>query len=138
MSHRLIEYLTLHKPVQPLYLMLDNDMSDQNATVKLASRLQNAHIPSVVAPLDPTYKDTNEVLVANPDTFAASIAHAEKLAESTTNKKFSFSESVTSNDTAPEPITAATMLADLSKSDSIDNNDSTPSDSPNPNAILTR
>lgn len=55
MSNKLLEELMHHKPVQPLYLMPDNDTAGQNTTKKLAARLQNPHIPFVIAPLDAAY-----------------------------------------------------------------------------------
>lgn len=98
MSNELMEELTQHKPVQPLYLMLDNDTAGWDTTEKLATRLQEANIPFVIAPLDPTYKDPNEALVADPDAFAACIAHAEDLAKTAATKTPSTPDTVSANE----------------------------------------
>ena len=135
MSNKLMEELTQHKPVQPLYLMLDNDTAGWNATDKLAARLQEANIPFAIAPLDTAYKDPNEALVADPNAFVDCIAQAEKLAKTAADKEASVP--VPANNAAPDPITAATTLANPAKSESIDNSDPAPSNAPNPNSILS-
>lgn len=144
MSNKLLEELMHHKPVQPLYLMLDNDTAGQNTTKKLAARLQNAHIPFVTAPLDPAYKDPNEALVANQSAFASCIAHAEELAKTAATKTPSTPDaafenelkqtSITTTEEASSPPSAAP--ANDPQSPPVDVSNPTPNHLQNPNSIF--
>lgn len=143
MSNKLLEELMHHKPVQPLYLMLDNDTAGQNTTKKLAASLQNAHIPFVTAPLDPAYKDPNEALVANPDAFAC-IAHAEELAKTAATKIPSTPDAVSENELKPTSIATteetssppSAALANEPQSPPVDVSNPIPTDLQNFNSIF--
>lgn len=143
MSNKLLEELMHHKPVQPLYLMLDNDTAGQNTTKKLADCLQKANIPFVIAPLDSAYKDPNEALVANQSAFASCIAHAEELAKTASIKAPSAFDTTPENELeqtsiattkASSPSSAAPI--NESKSDPADVSNPTPNHLQNPNSIF--
>lgn len=78
---QLIAYLEKNKPVQPLIIALDNDISGQNTANKLEKELGRLHI--AFYKFDPYNgkKDANEALQTNRQAFKQAIEEAEHIQE---------------------------------------------------------
>ena len=75
------EYVKKQTPAQPLVLALDNDEKGQEATEKLAQKLEELSVPFYR--LDPYngLKDANTALLADREAFTQAVAYAEHLEE---------------------------------------------------------
>lgn len=75
------EYVKKQTPAQPLVLALDNDQKGQEATEKLAQKLEELNIPFYR--LDPYngLKDANTALLADREALTQAVAHAEHMEE---------------------------------------------------------
>lgn len=76
---KLIRLLEQQKPAQPLILALDNDKTGEDKSQKLAESLERLGITFYKADITHPYKDANEALNADRETFAEVIRQAENI-----------------------------------------------------------
>lgn len=74
-------YIKKKKPAQPLVLALDKDEKGQTATQKLEEELAKLEVPTYKLNPAGDYKDANEALIKDRETFIQAVAHAERLEE---------------------------------------------------------
>ena len=75
------DYMEKHPPVQPLVVALDNDDAGQEATQKLEEKLREMGVTFYRLNPAGDFKDANEALLADRETFALAVAQAEKIEE---------------------------------------------------------
>lgn len=74
---KFVEYVKSNKPKFPLILALDNDEAGINATEKLADELTKIGVEYVEANITNEFKDANEALVKDRETFIQNVTVAK-------------------------------------------------------------
>jgi replicative DNA helicase len=77
-ANKLIDLLRQERTAATLVLCLDNDKAGQNCTKIIKEGLQRLNISYVTADICGGYKDPNEHLQANRDSFTAAVQEAER------------------------------------------------------------
>ena len=77
-TDKFAEYLKANPTQCPLILTLDNDEAGKAAAEKLSNALKLIGASFTIANISGSYKDANEALCGDPDSFKAAIARAEQ------------------------------------------------------------
>lgn len=77
-THKLLDFLKDHKPIQPLIIALDNDEAGEVAAGKLTEGLKSLNIAFYKRNPYGDHKDANEALIADRQALTAEIQEAEQ------------------------------------------------------------
>ncbi len=77
-ARKLLEIMEKQKPVQPLIVSLDNDKTGTEATSKLIDSLQKLGIVYYQIDIAKPYKDANEALLADRESFSSIVEEIEQ------------------------------------------------------------
>lgn len=75
-AEALINLVTIQKPYRAMILALDTDDAGSKTTEKLKKKLTELDVPFIVADISSPYKDPNEALIADRESFRQRVADA--------------------------------------------------------------